>query len=396
MLGRFSRLVLGLALSCASPSAPESPRVFGHLLYEGNSELVPARSLRLTLRSGEDVVASSHALEPADEGRFELVIEEGVVGPLALEVEAVWISEDGAPIIAVGEADPEDSTRARRVWSWRFDVCKADCEGATALGDLVIAQSDGAGAARAFDGVVAVLERIASASATRDVDPPSVLVLWSEDVEPECGSCYLPLALGGGAVETDEGEQRYDAVIQLAPSAPWSASLVAHEASHWIMEGVSRWPGDLSVHDPSQLARPGVAYTEGWATFNGQATLEWASGQPNPVASFGAIEVDLERGTVNGEPVPPPLGSTTDDPWATETTIAAILWAIRAHAGDDAMTAALLSPRLHELERDHGRTDLIDLLDALSCEGLVDDRVVEQAAELHAYPWRSAERVCAP
>lgn len=351
-----------------------------------------ARSLRVTLRDGGRGVAFV-ALTPGDGGAFVLPLDEAV-GALALEVEARRIGEDGAPLIAVGEADPEDPTLARRVWSWRFDIGDTDGEGAIVLGDLVIAATEGAGAARAFDGVVAVLERVASA--TPDVDPPSLLVLWSEDVHPECGSCYRPLALGGGAVGTDEGEQRYDTVIQLARSAPGSASLVAHEASHWIMEGVSRWPGDLSAHDPSQLARPGVAYTEGWATFNGQATLEWASGEPSSIARFGATEVDLERGTVNGEAVRAPLGSATDDPWATETTVAAILWAIRANAGDDAMTAALRSPWLLERERDHGRTDLIDLLDALVCEGLVDEAVVEDAVDAHAYPWRAAERVCAP
>lgn len=379
MRRRFFVLVVGVAVACGGPAEPDDPRVSGLVAYEHSAELLAARSLRVTLLGGENELAS-RVLASRDEGRFDLPIDEDIDGPLAIEVEAVVLDENGAPLIAA--ASPGDDNRP---WSWRFEICAADCERAIDAGDLVI--REGAGAARAVDLAAASLERVASHHP--EIEPPSVLVLYDETVEPGCGSCYRPLALGGATLASGEA---FDTVIELAPDA--TEATLAHEAAHWIMEAYSRWPGDLSVHDASALARPGVAYTEGFATFYGQATLSFVHGAPVPIARFRTGEVDLERATAGGEPVDAPLASATDDPWATETTVAAVLWAIRDQIGDEALIAAMRSERLLALERDHGRTDLLDLLDALLCDGLAGEATLVTATERFAYPWDPAEARC--
>jgi hypothetical protein len=158
------------------------------------------------------------------------------------------------------------------------------------------------------------------------------------------------------------------------------------------MEGYSVWPDDAAPHDPSRLSRPGVAYVEGWATFNGQATLA-SRGVAAAIARIGGAAVDLERARVNGAAVARPLASTTDDPWATETTVAAVLWALRSRVGDGPLIEVLREPRLLAHERDHGRTDLLDLLDALACAGVPADALAS-AATAHGYPWEPTARVC--
>jgi hypothetical protein len=186
---------------------------------------------------------------------------------------------------------------------------------------------------------------------------------------------------------------RFETWIELGPDA--TDATIAHEAAHWVMEARGAWNGDLSVHDPARPSRPGVAYTEGWATYLGQATLSWIDGEDRPVARFGPVVVDLERATVDGAPAPPPEPDDGRvDAWLTETAVAATLWAIRAEVGDGPILAGLGSLRLRELDRGYPRTDLIDLLDALSCEGLVAEELLREASARFSVPWRAEERAC--
>lgn len=208
--------------------------------------------------------------------------------------------------------------------------------------------------------------------------PPSLLTMWQPGVAFGCGACFVstPAAMGDAPDVTHFSSS---VVLTSTTQQPteWSASVITHEVGHYSMWAFGRSPREGGPHGFVEVSSPGLAWSEGWASYHGQALMQ----DPTyfDVQNGGAIWVDLEQVGSSEGTIPLPSTSGGIDQPINEFVVASMLWDLAdATPAEDPVAlgeltafAGLSSPRLLDptLERGHPRSDVVDYLDGLRCDG---------------------------
>jgi hypothetical protein len=327
---------------------------------------------------------------------------------------AVGTNPDGSLAFAVADPQLAGSTTpyatgmagaSPALWSWTFAV-----QGLADSSTLDIDEPSFSGAARVFDYLRYVYRTSAGRWPQATAHDP-LLVWLGQNVEWDCGACEVPsprLAFG----------QQFRAQIFM-PGGPdqryWSDSLIAHELGHWVMGTYGRAVGESGAHCVGLPTSPGLAWSEGYATWFSADT------RADPVyvdKEHGSMFwFDLSQRTSSGSTWLRPTAAGGLDQEINENEIAAMLWdlAVTQGLGADPLDRALASKRmtaapfergyhreLWHLQADCSRdeiedtgqstTSFADFLDALACEGVAPAAL--DTATQPGFPYASSTPRC--
>jgi hypothetical protein len=305
-----------------------------------------------------------------------------------------------------GDALHQSSTE---YWQWGFGVCEAgtgEC-GVEDLGVQLIDIESGSGAANIYNWVDFGIFRFEALYP--GVDNLTVAVFHEPGTDFNCGNCFVPPAGGGAEVLFDEAnnlKDNFDTSINISGSGEsptmWAESVINHEFGHWAMQSYTKSPGEGGVHFVDFPSKPGLAYSEGFATFTGQANLSDSPSDNNPIyftkKNGTTFWVDISNNTWSGGDLEGPSPSGPLDQDINENVVASMFWSFWASSGavtpkglgDTPVHDTLRHNRLLNNEtwnRGYHTVDMVDFLDALSCSGNASSGDIEDVASGVGYPW---------
>lgn len=357
-----------------------------------------------------DTQVTSYTAE--DGGRFTIEVPASPTANDFIIVYAIGQQTSGALSFVV--ADPRLSAGAHMVedqipspaawsWSWRTDSLSD--------GDMLrITQPQGAGAARVFDYLRYVYNSSDERWAGQSKDP---LVVWlGLNVTWSCGACQW-------GIPTTQFGTRFTSQIFMpggADQSYWSDSVTAHELGHWVMGTFGRSIGEGGTHCIGSASGPGLAWSEGWAT--------WFSADARSSSLYldkqnGALFwLDLAGRDTSGSSWPRPTANKSLNQDIYEFEVSAMMWELSANQGVDqsAFDSALSSPRMtvapfargytrhtwdvngctrvHISDTGESTPHFADYLDALRCGG-VSRAAIDAATEpASRYPYPSGSPKC--
>lgn len=246
---------------------------------------------------------------------------------------------------------------------------------------------------------------------TEDMPALPVVAYWAPGVDVPCGTCSNGKNGGPYHVKPGSLDDVFEMAIWISGSAMngqhWATSVVSHEMGHWSMHSFSRAPGEGGQHYVAGVTKPGLSYSEGWASAFGQ----WNESSPSEgdwdplyldYRGDATYFVDLGKLAWNGGTLTGPGVDAKLDAPLNEFVIASLLFRLAAPPeslpdaqglGFDALLRAAASERLTgELGRGYFRIDLLDLLDAGRCSGALPEGAIGTLAKGHAYPWDANPR----
>jgi hypothetical protein len=233
-------------------------------------------------------------------------------------------------------------------------------------------------------------------------------VFWQPGIKFNCGSCFVPPQGGGAQITYDKAQglvDHYDTSLNIAGSdaSPhhWSRTTINHELGHWVMQTYSKSPGEGGPHYIGEPSKPGLAYSEGFATFFAQTNISADNANNQPIAfrkSNGTtFWVDYSKLTMDdGKEIglPDPNGPIDQD--INEDVVGAMMWSFWAadnarkpqNLNDAAIFNTLHSPRLlGDVNRGYQTVDFVDFLDAMSCgQQATGDQILDVVTDSH-YPY---------
>ncbi|MFW5741387.1 MAG: hypothetical protein ACOC1F_13585 [Myxococcota bacterium] len=315
-----------------------------------------------------------------DRGSFVAVLKRELKGPT--EVWAwplVFNYTTGKPLMAVAKLKNTDvmanADEAHEYWAWGIDIDPTT----TDFGTWTITEDQYSGAIRIFSWIDYGLLR--TSNAIND-DQMSVAVFWDPNVgTPSCGACFCGPACGGAELrygETDAEIDYYDTWIALGgPSSDgqteWASSVVSHELGHYVMHNYSLSPGEGGPHYVNAPSRPGLAYSEAWATAFGSTNV----GSPIYVdeQSGTFFWVDISKYTYSGGPLQMPDPDGPIDQYINENVGAGMIWKMFVDQsmdadglgmGDGGVFNVLTHDKLVDgtYNRGYHKVDLVDFFDA--------------------------------
>jgi hypothetical protein len=336
----------------------------------------------------------------------------------------ILFGQDGQPRMGVALAqngDPLDDqvlSDPNPYWFYGFAVGAAGSD----LGTLVVpiadpdhplgTGGDTGGAAHLYQWMDYGIFRFEGPDFFPNDDPLSFAVFWKPGVGYSCGNCFLPPQLGGSHI-TSEGTEplvdNYDTSIVISGSedspSQWAQSVINHEFGHWTMQSYTKSPGEGGVHFVDAASKPGLAYSEGYATFTGQAEMSGTPSTVNPIyftkQQGTSFWVDISKNSYSGGPLELPDPNGPLDQNINENVVAGMFlsfWATSgAHTsqglGDAPVYKPLGTNRLRQNEsfnRGYATVDFVDYLDALKCSGNATDAQIAAVADGVGYPWDNA------
>lgn len=295
---------------------------------------------------------------------------------------------------------------------YRWDIYPAE----TASGETVhINEAQGAGALRVFDVMSIIYENTAELF-YRDVEPMSVVVWLRLNTTWQCGECHWvnPTDALGTTIESQmfiSGD--------VVDSEFFADAVTLHEAGHWVMGAFGRSPGEGGPHNVGVAYYPGLAWSEGFATW---LSADWRDDSVYLDKAGGSmwwIDIEARSGSLDA-PWPRPTPEDGVMGRLYENEVSSMLWRLSTNpeVTSNEIYAALGSSRGKEPLRGYTRHNweideygepinvedtgepavmFADVLDALVCESAVDGIAdhIDAATEpdtYYAYP--SASPIC--
>jgi hypothetical protein len=350
-----------------------------------------------------------------NQGRFSLDVPASPTVNDFIVVYAAGTRADGTMSFVV--ADPRFAARTEdyptsqkptspAVWSWSWKASDVS-NGET----LRILETSGSGAARVFDYLRYVY-------AIGDVrwpgQPREPLVVWlGMGVSWTCGACQAPWAA------TQFGT-RFGAQIWIPgddDDSYWADAVTAHELGHWIMGTYGRSVGEGGRHCFGVPSAPGLAWSEGWATWFSSD----ARGSSMYVDKQGGTMLWLDIATRNTSrsawPRPTASRGLLQDIYENE--VSWMMWNLSAtqSLGNEPLDRALATVRMTAppFERGYTRhtwdvndrcereniedsgestTHFADFLDAMRCAGVARTAIDGATDPTVHYPYPSGSPMC--
>lgn len=162
-------------------------------------------------------------------------------------------------------------------WSWMFDLPSTHTD------SYLITDEKLSGAMRMFDWMSQLMDL---AEGTYPSKPSQPLAVWMQpNVTWDCGACQWDEDNRVGAFVF---ARNIVAEMTAQNEEYWSRAVYAHEFGHYVMSvwGVS--PGEGGTHCQGFSYPPGLAWSEGWAT--------WYSSEARRSSGMGQIYYDKQNG----------------------------------------------------------------------------------------------------
>jgi hypothetical protein len=405
----------GEGAQCLSAAPSDPVMISGRLRYEyrlpndertgyGDPQLDDAKGVIVTAYDSNEYLGITYT--SLQDGSFSLPAARAPTATTYLYFWPIYFPTQGPP--QFGVAKPKTlatfDLEAEDYWWFGFAT-----DGQTDVGDLVATEAQGSGALYVYQWLlysIKLAEELAPA-----VKPHSVLALWNPDQRFDCanGTCYVPRGWGA-TVPYPGGADYFSSAVVLAGTEEtphqWSRSVMLHELGHYMMDAYSRLPNEAGPHSVTGLAAPGMAWSEGWASYVAQSAIG------DPIYFDKQIGVswwfDISQMTVNGSqdaPKPDPDGPI--DQQIAELAIGSMLWQLwdAPPSGDESwdgvaipdatLWGAISSKRMtaSAYDRGHGTVDFVDFLDALRCQG-VQLSEIEKVTGEYGFP-DTGEPTCA-
>jgi len=270
-----SRCVASALGSSCAPNVP-TKSVNGTLRYEARAPNVdltnwtdppsalPARHFVVLSYAGDSVLDATTTDEL---GTFSLLAPATPGADDHLSFVAAGKDARGQLAFAVADAGHASSASALRepfsrppdpsVWSWStaLDAFANDQV-------ITLTESAGSGAAHIFETLHAVFHDMEAYYSPKTT--PTVVVWVSPGTAWTCGACMTPFPI-------DLAGQTFEHQVALDGSAKdqgyWSDAVSAHELGHYVMAAYGYPPAEGGPHYTGEPTHPGLAWSEGWATF---------------------------------------------------------------------------------------------------------------------------------
>lgn len=408
------------------PNDPSRPTDWSTTTFTSPAQSFLVLSVRQNTdgtQSGLDVVTTSTG--NADGGRFSIRVP--TVANSSDRIIVAAVAGDGRGGIRYLVASPGFSSSGMQVqtvavppaptlWSWRWQT-SAFVSGDT----LNITEAMGSGAARIFD-YLRYTYGFAQEAFGRD---GLRLVAWLQfGTSWSCGKCVarVPTTLFGSATSPGQAFGSQAFFDGSTAQAYWADSVTAHEFGHWVMSSYSAPPSEGGRHVFGGHVYPGMAWSEGFATWFSADVRNSSMYYDKIGSSFfwfniaarqyapGISRLPWERPTVGGG-----LEQTID-----ENEVASMLWTLSnsTATAPGEMYRALASARmqgprfargyrawrwstLDSVGDPTGATRsttpapyLADFLDALRCNGFSRSFVDAATQPSLNYPYPSASPLC--
>ncbi len=336
---------------------------------------------------------------------------------------ALALSSDGAAGIRYMVANPQLSSpgtqevgtigSAPTAWGWTFRL-NTFINGST----LTITESMGSGAARLFDYMRYIYGNVSESLLS---DGLHVVAWMQPGTSWSCGACFTqrPTDLFGSATASGV---HFDAQIWYNGSASdqeyWSDAVTAHELGHWVMASYSTSPGEGGPHYTGSHVYPGMAWSEGWATYFSSRSRTSSVYYDKQGGTF--FWFDIGARAYSGPLWLHPLAAAGLEQTIDENEVAAMTWSLHnsSASAPGQILLALASPHMNGTTFDRGyrawqwnTTDsahnpyaavhtsrpapyFADFLDALVCNGFSTAAVDAATLPSIYYPYPSASPLC--
>lgn len=170
------------------------------------------------------------------------------------------------------------------------------------------------------------------------------------------------------------------------------------------MQSYSKSPGEGGEHFVDEASKPGLAYSEGWASFVGQTNISIDNSNNDPI-EFRKSEgttfwVDISKITSSDGTTDLPDPNGPIDQYISENVVTAMMWSLWAGAnaqapqnlGDGPMFNVLPGARLTgDVNRGYMTVDFVDYLDAMKCEGQATAAQISAVTQPAQYPYDNQE-----
>lgn len=310
-----------------------------------------------------------------------------------------------SPNMGMGTLSPGVVPSSPQMWGWAWDTSSLPASGV-----LHVTVADGSGAARVFD----ITRQVRNAALGRYGTAGSSLIVWLDyGTSWSCGACFAPHPITSFNTPfstqvwfSGDSDEQY-----------WSDAVIAHELGHWWMESFGTSPQEGGIHVIGVPAFPGLAWSEGWASFvsadirNDKLYVDKQGG--------GLFWLDIAARTysnggtfIRGDPSKP-LIQLMD-----EFEVTAILWELRNASASNAASlyAALQAPKMnkspwargytrHTWDYSNGqyfnvvntgqaRPFVADFFDTLMCSGFSAQTMNTANDPTTAYPYPANAPLC--
>jgi hypothetical protein len=347
------------------------------------------------------------------EGNFEIPMTLPAGDDTIVYAFPMSFNYDGTqPLSAVARPVPNDEENDTSPAYWFFQYKGAVSEGATELGPWTVTEAEGSGAIWIFQWLEFGYRRMFEMYP--DKPQMSVVTFWEPGVKFSCGACFHPPGLGSPRVDLGGGQyDHYDTRFSFTGTEGtpkhWQRSSIGHEFGHYVMSNYSISPNEGGPHGLSDESKPGLAYSEGWATFFGQRNMS----EPDPaylenvyfsVAGDTYWWYDLDKvATSSGIPKGNPDGALDQD--ISEAIVTSMMWNLWAppvgdlphkNLGDAPLFDAIVAPRTQNsaLNRGYKRVDYVDYADGFTCSFPEHSSQVDEVSLLVGHPYKSAGKLC--
>lgn len=414
----------GFGASCTQQEAGTGIKLRGHVNYEFHrpnadftdfnsvTEVEPAVDMFVTVFDNGELIGmglTSIGSGNLKAGDWEVELSRKPTDQTFYYFWPMLFDNNGNPRMALAHAQSSDVATqfSDEYWSFGFGpVCEQPgaCD-ETDTGNQLITEDMGSGAVHIYQWLDYGIFRLEGL--IPNIQPLTMAVYWEPGNKWDCGNCFAPPQMGGAAVLYDKANNlvdHYDSSINISGTddtpSHWARTTINHEFGHWITASYSKSPGEGGPHFVDQASKPGLAYSEGWATFAGQSNLSNGPDDPDPIAfrkSGGtSFWVDLEKIEWSGGGIELPDPNGPIDQLINENVVTSMMWSLwasnRAYApqglGDVPMFTVLPSSRLvGNVNRGYSKVDMVDYLDALECEGLASGDNVLNVTEPVGYPY---------
>lgn len=324
-------------------------------------------------------------------------------------------ASDGLGGVAYAVADPvfptegshnEGDVGSPQLWHWSIPTATLQNGDAFEIGE-----QDGSGALRVFDFLRYSYQHARNLEGGRA--GKSVVVWLGYGASWECGSCF-------GTVPTAISGLQFDSQVWLDASLRderwWADPVTAHEAGHWVMASYGVPSPEAGPHYLGVPSYPGMAWSEGWATWHSSDVRGNGIFYDKQNGSFLWVDLAAEQ-YYSGVPwqLPTPSGGLLQ--LMDENEVASMLWSLSRNTGDAPLFAALSSPRMtvspakrgytrHTWDYDDTKhlTNVVDtgepavcvadFFDALDCAGTSRAVIDSVTVPTSQYPYPSTAPIC--
>ena len=150
------------------------------------------------------------------------------------------------------------------------------------------------------------------------------VAIWlREGTDFSCGACFAPWPTASGAIFGKVAASQM--WISSSDETYWSAAVMHHEVGHWAMSSFGTSPNEGGTHYLNTKVPPGMAWSEGWATFF--SSMARGSGVYYDQGGNGMFWMDLGKVKYeSGTPLLPFTASGGLTQFMDENRVAAALW----------------------------------------------------------------------